>query len=66
MFTGYIKIKLSSFQMSDYSLQWMEIYGKNDNYIVYKNRWDYKKKILKREKKYVGNCQKTNCSFSKE
>ena len=32
----------------------MDKYGKNDNYIVYKNRWDYKMNILKKgENMYI-------------
>ena len=50
MFTGYIKLKRSSFRPSDYSLRWIKMEEKMTNTNIYKNRWDYKKNKSKQEK----------------
>ena len=44
--TGYIKLNLSSFWLSDYNLRWIKM-EKMTTTSKYKNKWDYKKKILK-------------------
>ena len=63
-FTGYIQLK--TFKLSAVKLQpSMDKNGKNDNYNKYKNRWDYKKNILKWEKNMYLSVNKLIVLFQK-